>query len=66
MKTFVLTREFQHISHDEMDTCANYARLNDDNAKPQVEVQTLYRYGKPAYRTMSIETFNALMSNGKL
>jgi hypothetical protein len=57
-----LTNEFQHISHDEMDNCANYARLNNG----KVEIETLYRYGKPALRTVSKVEFYRLMNEGKV
>ena len=57
-----LTTEFQHISHDELDTCANYARLEGD----KVEIKTLYRYGKPCYRIISKDELNRLINKGLL
>ena len=55
-----LTSEYQHVSHDEMDTCANYARLNAG----KVDIQTLYRFGKPVTRTVSKVEFYRLMNAG--
>ncbi len=57
-----LTSEFKHVSHDECDTCANYARLSNG----KVEIQTLYRFGKPSYRTVSKIEFYRLMNAGLL
>ena len=55
-----LTTEYQFISKDEFDTCANYARLKGD----RVEIETLYRYGKPAHRIVSLEEFETLKASG--
>jgi len=60
-----LTREYKHVSHDDMDTCANYAKLAG-NSHDVVYVETIYRYGKPVYRTMSLTKFNDLHSKGLL
>lgn len=55
-----LTKDYQFVSNDEFDTCANYARLNNG----QVEVETLFRYGKPEKRMMSIEHFEMIIKLG--
>jgi hypothetical protein len=55
-----LTKQYQLISRDEFDTCANYARLKGD----RVEIETLYRYGKPAHRIISLEEFETLKASG--
>jgi hypothetical protein len=62
-KPIELTSEYKHISHDEMDTSANYAKLNDNGS---VSVETLHRYGKPYTRTMEPELFWDLYENGKV
>ena len=55
-----LTTEYQFISKDEFDTCANYARLKGD----KVEIETLYRYGKSVQRVISLEEFETLKASG--
>ena len=56
-----ITNEFKHVSHDECDTCANYAKLNECGS---ITVETLYRYGKPSTRTMEPELFWDLYEQG--
>ena len=51
-----LTEEYKLISRDEFDTCANYARLVPGG----VEIETLFRYGNPTRKVVSIETFKNL------
>ena len=57
-----LTTEYQFISKDEFDTCANYARLKGD----KVEIETLYRYGKSVQRVISLEEFETLKASGSI
>jgi hypothetical protein len=63
MQPILLTQEFQFISKDSGDTCANYARLLPDG---QVEIETLRRYGKPHSRIMSLDKFNKLVIADKV
>ena len=49
-----LTNEYKCIGRDWADNCANYAKLNNGT----VTVQTLYRYGKPVIKTMTVEKYN--------
>ena len=63
MKPILLTGNFQFISKDEGDTCANYAKVLLDG---QVEVETLKRYGKPRSRIMSAEEFTQLLVTDKI
>ena len=56
-----LMSSYKLVSRDQMDTCANYARLLDTDT---VQVRTLYRYGKPVYRTMSLNDFNTKVAAG--
>ena len=60
MKT--LTSKYQLISRDELDTCANYARLING----KVEIETLYRYGKPVSRMVSVSEFNRMQENNEV
>jgi hypothetical protein len=55
-----LTREWQQVSRDELDTCANYARLINSG----VEIRTLYRFGKPHTKTITRVKFYELMNRG--
>ena len=63
MQPVLLTQEFQFISKDEGDTCANYAKLIDTDI---VEVETIRRYGKPNNRIMSLDCFNELVISNKV
>ena len=49
-----LTSEFKFVSKDTLDTCAKYVKLSNDN---QVQVQVLYRYGKPSNYLESTNEF---------
>ena len=39
-----LTNKFEFVCNDTLDTCAKFVRFKNDN---QVEIEILYRYGKP-------------------
>ena len=58
-----LQSDYKLISRDEFDTCANYAKLLPGG---EIEVETLYRYGKPTHRTLSRAEYYNLRSKREL
>ena len=48
--------DYKCIGVDMSNDCANYVKLNNNET---VTVQTLYRYGKPAVKTMTVKEYNA-------
>ena len=48
--------QFYLVRDTEKNFCANYVKLNNNET---VTVQTLYRYGKPTVKTMTVKEYNA-------
>ena len=49
-----LTSELKFVSRDTFDTCAKFVKLANDN---KVQIQVLYRYGKPNNYLENINEF---------
>ena len=55
METKVIGEEYIFVSRDTLDTCAKYVKKSKELGK--VDIQVLYRFGKPSYHTQSFEGF---------
>jgi hypothetical protein len=55
METKVIGEEYIFVSRDTLDTCAKYVKKSQELGK--VDIQVLYRFGKPSYHTQSFERF---------
>ena len=55
METKVIGEEYIFVSRDTLDTCAKYVKKSKELGK--VDIQILYRFGKPSYHTQSFEGF---------
>jgi hypothetical protein len=53
----VISKEFIFVCKDSMDTMAKYVRASD--IYNMVEVQVLYRFGKPSIYQMTLDNFLA-------
>jgi hypothetical protein len=53
----VISKEFVFVCRDSMDTCAKYVRAS--NIFNMVDIQVLYRFGKPSIYQMTLENFLA-------
>tara|TARA_R100000781_G_scaffold15032_1_gene12365 strand:+ start:319 stop:522 length:204 start_codon:yes stop_codon:yes gene_type:complete len=49
-----LTNNFEFVSNDTLDTCAKFVRLKNDD---QVEIEIIYRYGKPSNYLQKVDNF---------
>jgi|TARA_R100001530_G_scaffold26640_1_gene21383 hypothetical protein len=49
-----LTNKFEFVCSDTLDTCAKFVRFKNDN---QVEIEILYRYGKPSIYLENMNKF---------
>jgi hypothetical protein len=55
MENKIINKEFIFVNRDSMDTCAKYVKLSNDES--MVDIQVLYRYGKPSYYSQSYNDF---------
>ena len=55
METKIIGEEFIFVSRDDLDTCAKYVKKSQEVG--MVDIQVLYRFGKPSYHKQSIEGF---------
>ena len=53
----VISKEFTYVCRDSMDTCAKYVRAS--NIFNMVDIQVLYRFGKPSIYQMTLDNFLA-------
>jgi len=60
MENKIINNEYIFVSRDSMDTAAKYVKLSNKN--DMVDIQVLYRYGKPSYYAQS---YNEFINNRK-